>query len=182
MNGWVQIPCPLPIFAKLQIWTVSGQCKLIGSNSGMFKMPVYIYMYIYIYVRVHACACVRACARVYVVVCVCVCVCLLITFLQRMNQIYRSLTQPSSCLKWHIRFPQERATAVGLLPVCCLSAACLLPVCCLSAAKRAPLLSVCCLSGDGFSGQSACLHLFLHGSSPGLLGTTSFPLPILCPA
>ena len=29
--------------------------------------------------------------------------------------------------------------------------------------KRAPLLSVYGLSGDGFPGQSACLHLFLHG-------------------
>ena len=38
------------------------------------------------------------------------------------------------------------------------------------------------MSGDGFPGQSACLHLFLRWSSPGLLGTTSFSLPIRCPA
>ena len=28
-----------------------------------------------------------------------------------------SLTQSSSCLKWHLRLPQESATAVGLRPV-----------------------------------------------------------------
>ena len=33
MNGWVQIPCVMSTLARWPLWAVSGQCKLIASNS-----------------------------------------------------------------------------------------------------------------------------------------------------
>ena len=38
MNGLVQIPCPLSTLARWPLWAVSGQCKLIASNSGLSKV------------------------------------------------------------------------------------------------------------------------------------------------
>ena len=40
MNGSVQNNWPLYVMDRLSLWTGSGQCKLIGSHSGLLKMTV----------------------------------------------------------------------------------------------------------------------------------------------
>ena len=76
MNGWFHIPCMLSTLPGWPLWAVSGQCKLIVSNSGLSKVSVidncslwtivckgrfyclyiyiiYVYNYLYMYVRTY---------------------------------------------------------------------------------------------------------------------------------